>query len=164
LRYPVAVSPATALEKALKLLTLRARTAQELERALARAGFAETERNSVLARVRELGYINDPETARARASRRVGQGDAPRLVARKLAAQGIEESNARAAAAEAAAGAAEDELAGRALERRLRGRQPADSREKQRLFRALVAKVHPPSAAAKALGMTWEGNDEIDDW
>jgi len=28
----------------------------------------------------------------------------------------------------------------------------------------LVAKGHPPPAAAKALGMAWEGNDEIDDW
>ena len=99
-----------------------------------------------------------------RSATRIGQGDAPRLVAKKLLAQGIADPDARAAAAEAAEGAKDEELAARALERRLRGRKPADEREKQRLFRALVAKGHPPPAAAKALGMAWEGNDEIDDW
>jgi regulatory protein len=163
LRYLAAVPARNALEKALQLLAVRQRTAQELERALERAGFPETARKSTLARVRELGYINDPETARARARTRLAQGDAPRLAAKKLVAQGIGASDARAAATEAAEGAAEEELASRALKRRLRGRQPADSREKQRLFRALVAKGHRPAAAAKAVGLEWEGNDEIDD-
>jgi regulatory protein len=151
------------LEKALKLLAVRSRTAEELLRALEKAGIAEAERKSALARVRELGYINDGETARTRAKTRVALGDAPRLVARKLASQGIAEGEARAAAREAAEGVSEEELASRALERRLRGRKPSDSREKRRHFRALVAKGHPPAAAAKALGLDWEGTDESDD-
>jgi regulatory protein len=163
LHYPDGVPGDPALDEALRLLAMRLRTALELDRALERAGFAEPERKSTLARVRELGYINDPETARVRARTRVDQGDAPRLVARKLLAQGIAEPDARAASIEAAEGAKDEELAARALKRRLRGRKPADEREKQRLFRALVAKGHPPPAAAKALGMAWEGNDEIDD-
>jgi regulatory protein len=152
------------LQKAVRLLGQRSRTALELDRALEKAGISESERKATLARVRELGYINDPETARVRARTRVRQGEAPRLAAKKLVRQGVQEADARAAAAEAAEGAAEEELASRALERRLRGRKPADMREKQRLFRALVAKGHQASAAAKALGMEWEGNDEIDDW
>jgi len=92
----------------------------------------------------------------------VALGDAPRLVARKLASQGIAESEAGAAAREAAEGVSEEEPS-RALERRLRGRKPSDSREKRRHFRALVAKGHPPAAAAKALGLDWEGTDESDD-
>ncbi len=128
-----------------------------------RAGFPAPERESALARARELGYINDRETARTRARSRLDQGDAPRHVAKRLAAQGIDEPEARAAAVEAAEGVGEDELASRALQRRLRGRQPADEREKRRLLRALIAKGHRPSAAAKALGIEWEGNNEIDD-
>ena len=155
---------ATALEKALQLLALRARTGQELERALARSGFTEPERESALARVRELGYINDRETARARARSRLGQGEAPRLLAKKLVAQGVREGDARAAAVEAGGGASAEELASRALERRLKGRQPADEREQRRLFRALVGKGHSPSAAAKALGIAWEGTDDVEDW
>ena len=145
------------LDKALRLLALRSRTAQELDRALAKAGVAPTERQSALARLRELGYINDREVARARARTRVERGDAPRLAAKRLAAAGIGEPDARAAAEEAAQGAAEDEQG------RLRGRKLADMREKQRLLRALVARGHRPSAAAKALGVEWEGDDETDD-
>lgn len=151
------------LDKALRLLALRSRTAQELDRALAKAGVAPTERQSALARLRELGYINDREVARARARTRVERGDAPRLAAKRLAAAGIGEPDARAAAEEAAQGAAEDELAAKALQGRLRGRKLADMREKQRLLRALVARGHRPSAAAKALGVEWEGDDETDD-
>jgi len=158
------VPAATALEKALQLLAVRARTAQELERALARSGFAEPERESALARVRELGYINDRETARARARSRVGRGEAPRLVAKKLAAQGVEEGDARVAAVDAAEGASAEELASLALHRRLKGRQPADEREQRRLFRSLVGKGHSPAAVAKALGIAWEGNDDVEDW
>ena len=101
--------------------------------------------------------------ARARAHTRIGRGDAPRLLLRKLEAQGVEASEAREAAAEAAQGAGEEELALRALQRRLRGREPEDMREKQRLLRWLSANGHRPSAAAKALGIEWEGHDETDD-
>lgn len=149
-------------DKALRLLGQRSRTAAELDQALDRAGIPAPDRQSALARLRELGYINDAETARVRARKRVGLGDAPRLAARKLLAQGIADREARTAAAEAAEGAGEDELAARALRQRLRGREPADMREKQRLLRALVAKGHRPSAAAKALGIDWDGDDDIE--
>jgi regulatory protein len=151
------------LNKALRLLALRSRTVQELDRALAKAGVASGERRSALARLRELGYINDREVARARARTRVDRGDAPRLAAKRLAAAGIAEADAREAAMAAAEGAAEEELAAKALQGRLRGRKPADVREKQRLLRALIARGHRPSAAAKVLGVEWEGDDEIDD-
>ncbi len=151
----------TAFDRAVKLLAVRQRTEAELRSAL--EDFPAGEVDSALARVKELGYINDRETARARARTRVGQGDAPRFAARKLAAQGISEATAREAAAEAAEGAGEEELASRALWRRLRGRAPASEREKIRLLRALIAKGHRPSAAAKALGMEWEGDDDLED-
>jgi regulatory protein len=153
----------TALEKAMRILARRARTAVELERALERGGVGPEDRESALARLKELGYINDAETARFRARRRVGLGDAPRLAAKKLAAQGIGEAEAQRAAADAAEGASEEELAAQALRRKLRGRQPADAPEKRRLLRGLIAKGHRPAAAAKALGIAWEGDDEIDD-
>ncbi|HET9753051.1 MAG TPA: RecX family transcriptional regulator, partial [Myxococcales bacterium] len=147
--------------KALRLLAARQRTELELRKAL--QSFAPAEVDSALARVKELGYINDRETARARARTRVGQGEAPRLAARKLSAQGIAAADARDAASEAAEGAGEEELAARALYRRLRGRKPASEREKLRLLRALIAKGHRPSVAARALGMTWEGDDDLEE-
>lgn len=156
-------APETALSRALRLLGVRQRTARELDAALARAKVPLDERKAALARVRELGYLDDREVARSRARALIGKGNAPRLLARKLAAQGIAPSEARAAAVEAAEGAGEDELAAQALQRRLRGRTPADDREKQRLFRQLVAKGHRPSAVARAIGMELDGDDAEDD-
>src|SRR5207247_8072539 len=92
----------------------RARTAAEVDRALEKTGVDAEARESTLARLRELGYISDGEVARARAHTRIGRGDAPRLLVRKLEAQGVEASEAREAAAEAAQGAGEEELALRA--------------------------------------------------
>lgn len=154
----------SAFDRAVKLLAARARTERELDAALERAGYADTDRHSALARLRELRYLDDRETARQRARSRVGQGDAPRLAARKLVAQGVEKAAAGEAAAEAAEGLGEDELVARALRRKLRGREPPRTdREKQRLLRALIAKGHRPGAAAKALGVDWDGDDELED-
>ena len=153
----------SALEKALDLLARRSRTELELDRALERAKFPAAERKVALARLRELGYMDDREVARGRARTLIGRGDAPRLAARRLAAQGIAPQDAQAAVAEASGEADDQELARKALQRRLRGREPADEREKRRLLRALIAKGHKPGAAARALGMEWEGDDEIDD-
>lgn len=140
-----------ALEQALRLLSSRARTQRQLHQALARRGLPAKDVQAALARVKELGYIDDAEVARGRAQRLVAQGVAPRLVARKLRAQGVAAREATAASQEAAAGAGDEALAAQALQRKLRGRTVAGPRERQRLFRALVAKGHPPPAAAKAL-------------
>jgi regulatory protein len=145
-----------------KLLAMRARTAVELDRALERAKVSEKDRKAALARLRELGYMDDREVARFRARRSIDRGDGVRLVARRLSAQGVTEADARAAVAEARGEADDDELALRAVQRRLKGRKPKDDREKQRLLRSLIAKGHRPAAAAKALGLEWEGDEEID--
>lgn len=116
-----------------------------------------------MARVRELGYLDDREVARSRARALLGRGQAPRLVARKLAAQGIEPAEAKAAAGEAAEGAGEDDLALAALRRKLRGRAPTDEKDRRRLLRQLISKGHRPSAAARALGMELDGGDDAED-
>jgi len=58
--------------------------------------------------------------------------------------------NAQAALEEARGEAGDDELAVRALRRRLKGRQPRDFAEKRRLLRTLIAKGHRPRSAAKS--------------
>ena len=151
-----------ALDKAFRLLAMRARTVQELDRALERAKVSERDRKEALARLRELGYMDDREVARFRARRSIERGDGARLAERRLEAQGIAPAEVRAAVEEAKGEADDDELALRALQRRLKGRKPKDEREKQKLLRALIAKGHRPGAAARALGIEWEGDEEID--
>src|SRR6266851_5598058 len=100
----------TPLDRALRLLARKAYTALEMDKALAKAGVAEAERAEAVARLRELGYMDDLEVARARA-------------------------------------------------RTLLGRAAAGDKERRRAFRALVAKGHRPAQVARALGLTWEGDD-----
>jgi SOS response regulatory protein OraA/RecX len=150
----------TALDRALRMLARRPYTQQELHAALARAGVDEADREGAVARLRELGYMDDLEVARARARTFLERGAAPRLAERKLGDQGVDAAQARAAVGEAAQGASEAELLARALHRMLRGRAPAGDKERRRAFRALVAKGHRPAQVASALGLAWDGDDE----
>jgi len=144
----------------MRLLARRAYTAMEMDKALERAGVLEGERAEAVARLRELGYMDDLEVARARARTLLGRGAAPRFAERRLGEQGVEAAQASAAVGEAAEGATEAELLDRALQKMLRGRAPAGDKERRRAFRALVAKGHRPAQVARALGISWEGHDE----
>jgi regulatory protein len=151
------------LKLALTLLAARSRTEAELLRALARKGVEPGPAHAAVARLVELRYMDDRQVAASRARSLVERGEAPRRAAQRLVRQGVAEASAAAAAADAREGASDDELAARALRRRLRGRPPADEAERRRLFRGLVGKGHRPAAAARALGLTWDGADEVDD-
>jgi regulatory protein len=145
---------------ALKLLARKARTARELDAALARKAVPREEREAVLARLSELGYMDDREVARGRARVLLERGEAPRLAERRLSAQGVEREIAKAAVAQVQGAISEDELLARALRRRLHGRAPRDENERRRVFRALIAKGHKPSAVARALRVDWNGDDD----
>jgi regulatory protein len=148
------------LELAMRLLGLRSRTEQELLQALTRRGVGEEEAKAAVARLRELRYMDDREVAATRAKTSIDRGEAPRMALRRLERQGVTGEVARAAAVEARGGQSDDELAARALQRKLRGRAPANEREKRRLVRALIAKGHRPGAAARAAGIEWDGEDD----
>ena len=150
----------TAVQRALKLLARRPHTEQEMHAALEKAGVPEGERAEAVARLRELGYIDDLEVARGRARTLLGWGAAPGLAERRLGEQGVGAAQARAAVVEAAQGASEAELLERALHKMLRGRAPAGDKERRRAFRALVAKGHRPAQVARALGISWDGHDD----
>ncbi len=95
--------PTSATAHAVKLLSVRARTRQELELALQRRGYSDRARKAALARVAELGYLDDAAYARSRASALLSEGKyAPGGVVRRLVARGVGEAQARAAVAEAA--------------------------------------------------------------
>ena len=151
--------PPNGIEKALSLIARRQRTARELDQALARVKVPAEERAAAVARMRELGYIDDPATAAARAKRFIGRGESPLRVQQRLRSQGVNGQDAKAAATEAAAGQSPEALARQALAARLRGRPVKDQKDRERLLRWLVSKGHRPSAAAQAVKMEWDGPD-----
>jgi regulatory protein len=155
-------APRTPLDRALRLLAARARTSAELDRALARAGVEARERAVALARLRELGYMDDAAVAHGRARSLLERGMAARLAERRLRSQGVGQDAAREAVAEAAEGASERAQLEKALERRLRGRAVRDDKERRRLFRSLVAQGHRPALVAAVLQMGDEVGDDVE--
>ncbi len=160
---PKEIAPPTPFDRALRLLAARARTEVELDRALARKGVQADDRKSALARLRELGYMDDAAVASGRARSLIGRGASQRLAEKKLRSQGVQAVQARAAVAEAAEGQSERALVEQALARKLRGRPPKDDKERRRLFRALLQQGHRASLVSQALKLSEEVQEVFDD-
>ena len=91
-----------ALERAGRWLALRARTEQELRERLTDGGFAPDVVDGALARLKELGLIDDADFARAWIAERAGRKDSgPVLLGKELKEKGVDESLIAAALAEA---------------------------------------------------------------
>ena len=104
---------------ALKLLAHRARSQEEVRRRLERKGFAAEVVGATLARLRELGYLDDGAYARSRAESLLARGRlAPAAVERRLSASGVAAPTARAAVDEARGERTERDLARACLEAR----------------------------------------------
>ena len=88
--------PPDAFETALRLLTLRAHSEAELRRKLARRGCPPDEIERALVRARGLGGLDDGAFARSLAAQRA-RTRGPALIARELAAKGVERAVAREA-------------------------------------------------------------------
>jgi regulatory protein len=78
-----------AKEAALRLLTVRARSRKELERRLARRGFAERDIAAALDRLSEAGLVDDAAFAAAYAEHRSERGADSRLIAAELRERGV---------------------------------------------------------------------------
>jgi regulatory protein len=100
-----------AMDRALNLLSYRARSAGELRSRLSRAGYVPETVSVVLDRLGELGYLDDAEFARNLAAGRARKGYGPRKAQDDLRRAGVREDIARAAidAAFTSAGAGEED-------------------------------------------------------
>lgn len=78
-------------------VAVRSRTREEVRRKLTRGGFAPEAVDSALARLEELGYVNDREYAERYASIRLGRRYGPRRVVQELLRRGIPQAMAEEA-------------------------------------------------------------------
>ncbi len=150
---------------ALRQLATRMRTEAQLRARLAKDAL-EGEADAVIACLRGLGYLDDAAYARARARGLVQRGAGPRLVERRLAAEGIEAAAAREAVAAAVTGegatdrrAAELQLCRALAARRSRGVALADldDRGRRRLARFLLGRGFAGSVVSAVLGVWVDG-------
>jgi regulatory protein len=105
-----------ATAKVVTLLASRERTRLELTRALRSKGYSEAECEAAIARVVELGYLDDGRVAAQRAAHLLSAGKSRSEVVRRLSAQGIEPPLAiDAVRRQAEASGQDDEAVARAL-------------------------------------------------
>ena len=144
---------------ALKMLSRRARSEAEVRRALEKAPFSAEVIAAALARLKELGYLDDQAFARARAQTLLEKGRlGPSAVSRRLAAQGVDEGEAEAAVSDARGGRSDEALAREALSRR----RPIVSRasplpERVKAARFLAGRGFSEGAIEALLGPFEEG-------
>lgn len=130
------MSDSDALAAALRLLARRGRSESELAGRLRQKGFSEAAITSVMARCRQLGYLDDARFARERARELMRGGRAVgRRVLVDLQQRGIAEATALAAVEEAAQEFGEDALLADLRRRRFPdfAWPAADDRQRQRV-------------------------------
>ena len=148
-------SARAAMDAALRLLSVRARSRRELKLALTRKGFVESQQDAVLSRLAELSYIDDVRFARDRASALLRNGKlGPRAVLQRLCAHGLTEDEAKQALAEAERALGLDPLATARslLERRGLSGHPLPLKEQAKAARLLRARGFADGTIEQLLG------------
>jgi len=146
-----------AMDAALRLLSIRARSRRELKLAMARRGLAESVQDAALSRLEELGYVDDSRFARDRASALLRNGKlGPRAVLQRLRGHGLPEEQARQALADAERGLNFDPLEAARLvlhKRGLSGRT-LEPQEKSKATRLLHARGFADGTIEQLLGLS----------
>ncbi len=140
--------------RALDILSRRDHSEAELTLKLRRKGVGEEEIEAVVARLRELGYLNDRRLAERIAESALADG---RMVGPRLSRELFRRGIPRDLAAEAMARASEGYDSREALRELLSGKFPsfdpsaADAREKRRVVSWFQRRGYPLSAILEAL-------------
>jgi regulatory protein len=145
-----------ALDAGLRLLGRRAHASAELRLKLRRRGHAPAEIDAALARLAELGYLDDRSFAEGHVRRR-SSGRGPRALSQELASRGVERSVADGAVA---GFDAEAQLASATqFAERLYGRRPSPGyREMLNTIGAkLLRRGFSPAVARAACLAAWRG-------
>lgn len=149
-----------ALERAVSLLAVRARTECELRDALRQCAYSEATIERVIARMDEAGYIDDADFAGQWAASRTGKGLGARRIAMELRRKGVD-----AEIIEQAIGQIDEEERAdsvlRAAQKAARGKDLASPADRQKVFAALMRRGYGAADARQAISsLLSEQNDE----
>jgi regulatory protein len=146
------VEPALAKESAFRLLGYRDRSRAELGRKLRDRGYPAAVASAVVARLEELGIVDDQRFAASWVRSRAAQGMGARRIARELGQKGVAAETIDAALAPEAS----EETQLQAAVHALRGKVATDPRQRDRLVRRLVTKGFDLRTAIRAVGSSAE--------
>ena len=156
--------PADAEARALEWLAQRPLTEAELSKKLRTSGIEADDVESLCARLRRTGYLDDLRLARhfiATRAARLGLG--PRRLLEELVRRGLVRGVAQAALDAAAADgefAPDDELARRVARATRNGAQRLDRRAQARLYQALVRAGFEDAAIRRAIAAVCEAGED----
>lgn len=136
-----------AMSRALNLLGYRPRSEKEVGERLRRFGHPAEVVGMVVARLRELGYLDDEEFART-LSREKGRRYGPRRVAAELRRRGVDPAVAERCVEEAFAGRSQLEEARRAAARRYNRGGGSDA-QARRVYGFLMRRGYPAEVCAE---------------
>ena len=120
-----------AMSRALHSLGYRARSAHELRERLLRAGYAGETVSGVLARLGELGYLDDEDFARSVVRDKVRKRYGPRRIYGELRRAGVDEEVAQEVIEEEFAGRSQLEEARAAAQRRYNMEERSDAQARR---------------------------------
>ena len=139
--------PRLARERALQLLGYRERSCSELRQRLLDGGYPTGVVDAVVHRFCEVELVDDRRFAAAWVRSRASAGYGRRRILHELADKGVADDVASAAVEE---GLGDDEV--RRARQSLRGRQPRDNKDRERLVRRLVVRGFDLRVALEAVG------------
>ena len=139
-----------ALERAVSLLAVRARTERELRDALRQCAYSEAVIERVISRMNEAGYIDDADFASQWAASRTSKGLGARRIAMELRQKGVDAEHI-----EQALGQLDEEermeSAVRAARKAARGKELSSPADRQKVFAALMRKGYDSASARRAI-------------
>lgn len=139
-----------ALERAVSLLAVRARTERELRDALRECAYSEAVIERVIARMDEAGYIDDADFANQWAVSRTGKGLGARRIAMELRQKGVDAEHIEQALSQI-----DDEermeSAVHAAQKAARGKNLTLPADRQKVFAALMRRGYDSASAKKAI-------------
>lgn len=150
-----------ALEKAVSLLALKARTEKELRDSLRQAAYPAEVIVRVIDRMREAGYINDTEFAAQWAASRTARGMGGRRISMELRRKGLEQD----AVDEALSQITDDAVFDSALktaEKAARGKNLSSPSDRQKITAALLRRGYDYGLARRAISSLMSNGCDCD--
>ncbi len=146
------------LERAMRLLSVRSYSEQELMLKLRRAGVADAEARAAVAECRRRGYLNDELLAEDFAHALSARGSGARLIRMRLRTRGLAAEHVEAALEKTAD--LEYEAARRALEYKLRmlAKEKDPRKKREKTFRFLVSRGFSGAVIRELFSKTDFGN------
>lgn len=158
---PLGAAAQKTYDRALRLLSFRARSAKELEKRLIEKGEPRDQVDRVIARLSSSGLLDDARFAEAKArSGIVGKARSRRRIEQDLARKGVARDVADAAIRQVMADEGTDEaaVAERAARKKLRSLSRLDAAEQRRKLYAFLARQgYAPDVVRRVLGAVLDG-------